>query len=238
MVKLNPLYNKIIIIPTLNDDGDVSYEEELSPTNTNKVENMTLILDKENPLATKVQTRDGRKARILGFSRKQSDYRDYIYAHIDGISSYDFVYFINGKLYEDKECDSDLINVPEPKEEELLPCPFCGGAVTESSVDHHYANISGCNCDCEFWFHKGREPGIRQWNIRTAQPIQPQWIKCSYRMPNHGDFVLCFDSENKSMAIVVFDEREGIFLYEEYKSGILDKNITHWMPLPSEPENE
>lgn len=237
MVKLNPLYNKIIIIPTLNDDGDVSYEEELSPTNTNKVENMTLIIDKENPLATKVQTRDGKKARIICVDLKSSTHPIVALVEVFEHQETPRFYKLDGITGWDK--NDDLINVPEPKEEEeLLPCPFCGGAVTESSVDHHYANISGCNCDCEFWFHKGREPGIRQWNIRTAQPIQPQWIKCSDRMPNHGDFVLCFDSENKSMAIVVFDEREGIFLYEEYKSGILDKNITHWMPLPSEPENE
>ena len=75
---------------------------------------MTLILDPVNPLATKVQTRDGRKARLICVDRKGSD------CPIAALTEYDYgsreaiQWCTRGGYYNNNgiTSDDDLINAP------------------------------------------------------------------------------------------------------------------------------
>lgn len=71
---------------------------------------MTLILDKDNPLATKVQTKDGRKARLICVDRKDRAYP--IVALIDiEASEVACAFTTNGHFFkEGSDPEKDLIN--------------------------------------------------------------------------------------------------------------------------------
>lgn len=73
---------------------------------------MSLKLDKDNPLATKVQTRDGRPARIICTNRKGEFPIIALITEADGLESY-LAYTADGFLWSNKSPhSSDLINVP------------------------------------------------------------------------------------------------------------------------------
>jgi hypothetical protein len=246
----------MIIIPTLNDDGGISYEEELSPTNTKKVENMTLILDKENPLATKVQTRDGRKARIICVDRKDEVSPIVALVMHHDKSEYTVNYMADGKYNMHENCD-DLINVPEQNEDELLPCPFCG---VIPYIDKKYYIIECINNACKIYVYiasSNLKSVIRQWNTRTiniasydpgelltnvggmplnsmpiaTKPNQPQWIKCSENTPQEGDKILALCDDGR-----ILDVEYYMPFKECQKFG--NKKITHWMPRPFTSEDK
>lgn len=230
----------MIIIPTLNDNGSISYEEEFQITNANKEKNMTLILDKENPLATKVQTRDGRKARIIcvdkvgGLPIIALVYNKHNY--INDCFESSISYTLQGGYHNDSDSQFDLINVPEQKEEELLPCPFCGTVPLIHDYDELMTIICAnpsCEVDCsidDYSFNTIFEI----WNTRTPLPNQSQWVKCSEELPKTRDYFLCFYNGIK---VLFYDDIKKIFIDE---SDELDCHAdpTHWMPLPLLPKDK
>lgn len=74
-----------------------------------------LILDKENPLATKVKTRDGREARIICIDRRgdRRGSRETIVALVtDGLGGeYPGLFYENGSYGYYAESDMDLLNI-------------------------------------------------------------------------------------------------------------------------------
>lgn len=77
---------------------------------------MTLALDKDNPLTTKVQTRDGRKARLICVDRLTNAGPELV-ALITGKSGEEYLWGYNksGSYWGDAtEHANDLINVPVP----------------------------------------------------------------------------------------------------------------------------
>jgi hypothetical protein len=77
---------------------------------------MTLILDKENPLATKVRTRDGGKARIICIDCKSNEYSNgtAIIALIAvGGGEFIRVFGMDGRFYKGQPDVRDLVNILE-----------------------------------------------------------------------------------------------------------------------------
>lgn len=74
---------------------------------------MTLKLDPENPLATKVQTRDGRKARILCVDCKTDKYTIVGLITMPSGKEYTESWTPDGSAYIASPCEDDLINIPE-----------------------------------------------------------------------------------------------------------------------------
>ena len=72
---------------------------------------MSLILDKENPLATKVRTRDGKAARIIRVDKNG------LYSIVALIKDVDCdlvaQFTADGKYYQSRESPSDLVNVEQ-----------------------------------------------------------------------------------------------------------------------------
>ena len=74
----------------------------------------TLVLDKENPLATKVQTRDGRKARLLAVDLKSHSHKFPIVAAVlqsDG-TEYIEIFYEDGRKYQANDSGYDIVNTP------------------------------------------------------------------------------------------------------------------------------
>lgn len=77
--------------------------------------------------------------------------------------------------------------------EQLKPCPFCGGdAEITSQGDHRKSHIVSCtNCGCD------HESGDRDfysnssWNRRD---VKSQWISVDERLPEDGQIVLMMHS--------------------------------------------
>ena len=75
---------------------------------------MTLKLDPHNPLATKVQTRDGRKARIICTDANCARPIVALITTVVGVEEVR-THILSGRYFNDVESPSDLINVPETK---------------------------------------------------------------------------------------------------------------------------
>lgn len=74
-----------------------------------------LKLNDKDPLNTPVQTRDGRKARIICVDRKCYKGRETILALVQGENDVEQCtpYFSNGNYFGDREGTGDLVNIPQ-----------------------------------------------------------------------------------------------------------------------------
>lgn len=68
------------------------------------------------------------------------------------------------------------------------------------------------------------------------------WIKCSDRLPKCGERVLIYVANlNKGKGAYTFDKCRKVYgkkdweFYNRYNANF---DVTHWMPLPQEPESE
>lgn len=62
---------------------------------------------------------------------------------------------------------------------------------------------------------------------------QPQWIKCSERMPENGREVLAIGDMGHSRSQMV-----SAFLDRYWTWFDNNETVTHWMPLPEPPQEE
>lgn len=139
---------------------------------------------------------------------------------------------------------------------ELKPCPFCGG--TDIKIDRHIESRSPtgelftmCCYDCGATFpgRYRRELLVKAWNKRvdTSKPTQ-SWIPVSERRPCDNQpvdvYVVVVGGNNNGdksrVSNCFYDEDVNRFWYwnqrctrKVYFSGF---DVTHWMPLPSAPE--
>ena len=65
-------------------------------------------------------------------------------------------------------------------------------------------------------------------NVLTSElTLTTDWVKCSERMPEHGDMVLVFNGNSIEIDALA----TGEFDFECWCDS-----VTHWMPLPEIPE--
>lgn len=75
----------------------------------------------------------------------------------------------------------------------------------------------------------------RSGKVGNSPVISESWIKCSERMPDRSGAYLCFvdDEFEPELQCLVFE-----WLQSHRKFNAAELNITHWMPLPSAPQQE
>ena len=66
-------------------------------------------------------------------------------------------------------------------------------------------------------------------NVLTSElTLTTSWVKCSERMPKHGDMVLVFNGNSIEIDALA----TGEFDFECWCDS-----VTHWMPLPAPPQD-
>jgi hypothetical protein len=64
---------------------------------------------------------------------------------------------------------------------------------------------------------------------------KPRWIPVTERLPENGEYVLCFCRAN--IVCVLRRDKDGDW-YENPTHVYMSGFVTHWMPLPSPPKEE
>lgn len=74
------------------------------------------------------------------------------------------------------------------------------------------------------------------WRIPAADVIERnQWIPVTERLPENGEYVLCFCRAN---IVCVLRRDKGGDWYENPTHVYMSGFVTHWMPLPEPPESD
>ena len=74
--------------------------------------------------------------------------------------------------------------------------------------------------------------------VRTQKSVLdkfPRWIPVSERLPENGEYVLCFCRAN--IVCVLRRDKDGDW-YENPTHVYMSGFVTHWMPLPEPPKKE
>ena len=128
------------------------------------------------------------------------------------------------------------------KENELKPCPFCGGkAEFKSSVNcwghgeyikEHYVMCTECFAHGRTESEYGMEADEciakckESWNRR----VNNEWISVDDRLPErNGRYLTHCKIEGQSLVCALFYCKIG---------GFNESTVTHWMPLPEPPVME
>jgi len=72
----------------------------------------------------------------------------------------------------------------------------------------------------------------------VAEVVAPGWIKVSDRLPDQGKKVWVYHPEIGSFEAELYLTKKGKFECWQGSDGTYGNTITHWQPLPSEPEVE
>lgn len=111
---------------------------------------------------------------------------------------------------------------------ELLPCPFCGSNKLYITDSGSPIFVICKNCQCEV------EKNI--WNTRHYP-----WISVKDSLPENNQFCLVYynplniDDNDMGIGINRYSTINAWLLKETYA---YECGITHWMPLPSPPEEK
>ena len=70
--------------------------------------------------------------------------------------------------------------------------------------------------------------GTMDWFSDAELTLATGWVKCSERMPKHGDMVLVFNGNSIEIDALA----TGEFDFECWCDS-----VTHWMPLPAPPQD-
>lgn len=70
-------------------------------------------------------------------------------------------------------CECEFLPEPQlPSEQELLPCPFCGGGARMSALPElNFAHVECLADGCWAQMHGPKDRIIASWNTRTAAPV-------------------------------------------------------------------
>ena len=117
--------------------------------------------------------------------------------------------------------------------EELRPCPFCGGTniCTEKGINLNYCDSCSAEANIEHWNNRPIEDAL---NARIAELEEKQrWIPVGERLPEITVPVLFLADWDAIYEGCIYDGKT-ITLY--YFDNYQDSDITHWMQLPELPE--
>ena len=135
--------------------------------------------------------------------------------------------------------------------EKLKPCPFCGGEASLFTTDEiGYLGsdrfTTKCNgCFCGTGHYAGPERAIEAWNRRAQPANEPlTWIAVNKRLPESDGTYIVYAPTYNSGSSSSLDCVSGI-MFCRYKHGKWSIEhgyykrpncVTHWLPLPSKPE--
>ena len=80
------------------------------------------------------------------------------------------------------------------------------------------------NGECHVKFRSG----TMDWFSDAELTLASDWVKCSERMPEHGEMVLVFNGNSIEIDALAIGE----FDFECWCDS-----VTHWMPLPTPPQD-
>lgn len=106
---------------------------------------------------------------------------------------------------------------------ELIPCPFCGSNEIGISKElPHHPYIECQCCYVEVGYSDDIESAKKLWNTRHSP-----WISVKDRLPKkNGRYLVIEDHHSNWTGICKFS------------NGKFELKVTHWMPLPSLPEEK
>ena len=114
--------------------------------------------------------------------------------------------------------------------EELKPCPFCGSAA-EDGMGYNYHKVCCSSFACRMsntYFTK------KEWNMRAKAQAVPQWIPVNDPPKEIGRY-WCYVEEQNDIGVSHY-QWNCSWNCEEWGGEGLTGVVTHWMPLPSAPE--
>lgn len=138
---------------------------------------------------------------------------------------------------------------------ELKPCPFCGGKAFTSTFfdwdDLEYMPIEVNDCDAEVTCENERcingwYLSPKAWNTRPIEDAlnariaeleaAQRWIPVSERLPEKQKLTIGFTDNSAYVFFeIVNDDEMGLVMYPyQNRKG----TVTHWMPLPTPPEDK
>lgn len=131
------------------------------------------------------------------------------------------------------------------QQEELKPCPFCGG--TDIRIKQYtsqpYWFIQCFNSDCCAMIPDGDSAieCLYDWNTRhelgKSEAREPKWISVKERLPEEYEEVLCYWDSNFAM-------ETGIYCGNDVWQGAsgameeFDASPNYWHRLPESPKSE
>lgn len=107
---------------------------------------------------------------------------------------------------------------------DLKPCPFCGGQAAVFYVDYHHYRAICRRCGAQTQSYEVKE------NVLQLESQVPKWIPVTERLPEDYHDVLV--SVGEMVDVGFHHHRYGWECYSYKKRN----DVTHWMPLPSAPE--
>ena len=73
--------------------------------------------------------------------------------------------------------------------------------------------------------------GTMDWFSDAELTPATDWVKCSERMPEFGQSVTVYDGD-RMWTDTTYDFGDGLCFYDDN-----DGRATHWMPLPTQPQD-
>ena len=97
------------------------------------------------------------------------------------------------------------------------------------------------DCDQQYLCHETNRSWFT-WQAAKAQAV-PQWISVGYRLPKYGDDCLIVAEGKSEPENLVYEFTKNKFSSDDQFVSIPSgedyfyaRNVSHWMPLPSAPE--
>jgi len=119
------------------------------------------------------------------------------------------------------------------KEQEMLPCPFCGGTETKinrGGVDDEIVYDQCVKCEAGGPTSYPRQDNDSPtWNTRASSVKGMQWIKASERLPEKdGEYhILWYDKHSEDKWVANYSKEKQFYIDDQI--GYLGKDQVKWL---------
>lgn len=130
---------------------------------------------------------------------------------------------------------TQLSNVPMQPNPNAVERPLTLIEQLEQKRDHHNHFLETCRNDRDKAYHSfGKKCYQEAINIVKQHS---EWVPCSERMPNDGENVLFHSIHSRTVSLGCRNKygREYLWDITDSCGYELDRNISHWQPLPQPP---